>query len=81
MEGGGGTATAGGGGGEKGVGVKKNTIVETLEKKFPKFGQTCCTKVTLATPNFGIFQRIVREPGDQPRSADAKLRAPGAAAL
>lgn len=33
-------------------------------------------KLTLQTPNFGSSRQIVREPGDLPRSADAKLRVP-----
>lgn len=56
-EGGGGVEGGAGGAAAGGAGVvKKKSGVETHEQKFPKFGQMCCTKVTLATPNFGIFQ-------------------------
>lgn len=55
--------------------MKKSRILNT-QTEITKIRPNMLHKLTLQTPNFGSSRQIVREPGDLPRSADAKLRVP-----
>lgn len=57
---------------------KKNEEIKNsnTQTEITKIRPNMLHKLTLQTPNFGSSWQIVREPGDLPRSADAKLRVP-----
>lgn len=54
----------------------KKSRIQTHKQKLQNIRPNMLHRLTLQTPNFGSSRQIVREPGDLPRSTDAKRRVP-----